>query len=165
MSWNFSNIANIWRHAPAFRVATSADAEALSALHAKSFRLGWDVAEFERLLADRLSRTLVATDGPGGAVSGFILLHGVAPEIEVLSIAVTPSHRGAGIGRQLVEKAMARLAAEGYTTMFLEVEQGNSAAIHLYERTGFHEIGRRPGYYRDAGGRPVAAIAMRRDLV
>ncbi|MBS7544445.1 ribosomal protein S18-alanine N-acetyltransferase [Ancylobacter oerskovii] len=164
MSWKITDITRAWRAPPAFRPASAADAEALAGLHAASFRIGWEAAEFERLIADRLSRALVATDGPGGRVTGFILTHGVAPEMEILSIAVARTHRGGGIGRALVEKAMARLAAEGIAALFLEVEDGNAAAQRLYEHAGFREIGRRPGYYRDAAGRPVAAIAMRRDL-
>lgn len=164
MIWNINSIAKAWRTPPHFRPAVAADAEALAALHAASFRIGWDTAEFERLLADRLSRTLVATEGPGGAVIGFLLLHGVPPEMEILSIAVARARRGSGIGRALLDKAMARLAAEGITTLFLEVEDGNTPAINLYQKTGFLEIGRRPGYYRDASGKPVAALAMRRDL-
>ncbi|MCB4767587.1 GNAT family N-acetyltransferase [Ancylobacter sp. Lp-2] len=164
MSWKITDITRAWRAPPAFRPAVAADAEALAGLHAASFRIGWEAAEFERLLADRLSRALVATDGPGGRPTGFILTHGVAPEMEILSVAVARTHRGGGIGRALVEKTMARLAAEGFATLFLEVEEGNRPALALYERAGFREIGRRPGYYRDAGGKPVAAIAMRRDL-
>lgn len=140
------------------------DAEALARLHAQSFRIGWDAAEFERLIANRLTRGLVATDGPGGAPVGFILLSGVAPEMEILSVAVDRRRRGAGLGRRLVEAAFGTLAAEGYRTVFLEVEDGNAAALKLYARTGFREIGRRPGYYRNGAGAPVAALTMRRDI-
>ncbi|MBS7539680.1 ribosomal protein S18-alanine N-acetyltransferase [Ancylobacter lacus] len=149
---------------PALRAATAEDAPALAALHAASFHLPWDTAEFERLLADRLSRGVVATDGPRGEPVGFLLARGVWPETEILSIAVAPRRRGHGIGRQLIDHAFGRLAAEGFTTVFLEVEDGNIAARTLYERTGFREIGRREGYYRTASGVPAAAIAMRRDI-
>lgn len=146
------------------RAIRAGDAEALARLHAQSFRIGWDAAEFERLIANRLTRGLVATDGPGGAPVGFILLSGVAPEMEILSVAVEGRRRGAGLGRRLVEAAFGALAAEGYRTVFLEVEDGNAAALKLYARTGFREIGRRPGYYRDRAGAPVAALTMRRDI-
>lgn len=148
----------------ALRAIRPADAEALARLHARSFRLGWDAAEFERLVANRLSRGFVATDGPGGAPVGFILLSGVAPEMEILSVAVDGRRRGAGIGRRLVDTAFGALAAEGYRTVFLEVEEGNAPALRLYARTGFREIGRRPGYYRAGDGTPVAAVTMRRDI-
>ncbi|TCK30029.1 ribosomal-protein-alanine N-acetyltransferase [Ancylobacter aquaticus] len=146
------------------RALRAGDAEALARIHAQSFRLGWDAAEFERLIANRLTRGLVATDGPGGAPVGFILLSGVTPEMEILSIAVDRRRRGSGIGLKLVQAAFGSLAAEGYRAVFLEVEDGNAPALRLYARTGFREIGRRPGYYRDSAGMPVAALTMRRDI-
>ncbi|MCS0502360.1 GNAT family N-acetyltransferase [Ancylobacter mangrovi] len=152
------------RRGVVLRPARAADAEAMARLHAASFRLGWDSAEFERLLANRLARAWVATRGPGGPVLGFILLSGVSPEIEILSIAVAPSARGHGVGRRLVEAAFGALAAEGFTAVFLEVEEGNRAALSLYARSGFREIGRREGYYRTGTGQPAAALIMRRDI-
>lgn len=152
------------RREVALRRARGGDAEALARLHAQSFRVGWDAAEFERLLANRLSRCLVATDGPSGAPLGFILLSGIAPETEILSVAVASARRGEGIARRLVEAAFGALAAEGFATVFLEVEEGNVSALHLYARTGFHEIGRRKGYYHKADGEAVAALTMRRDI-
>ncbi|HEY9212776.1 MAG TPA: ribosomal protein S18-alanine N-acetyltransferase [Ancylobacter sp.] len=146
------------------RALTSADAEQIASLHANTFRVAWDAAEFERLLAVRLSRGVAATDGPMGRVIGFILLSGVSPEMEILSIAVAPTRQGEGIARRLLERAFGQLAAEGFQTVFLEVEQGNTAALRLYARAGFREIGRRPGYYRTASGEPAAAIMMRRDI-
>ncbi|MCK0206957.1 GNAT family N-acetyltransferase [Starkeya koreensis] len=152
------------RRPVALRPARSGDAPALAVLHAAAFRIGWDAAEFDRLLANRLTRCLVAADGPGGAPIGFILLSGVVPETEILSVAVSGARRGEGIGRRLLDTAFGTLAAEGFRTVFLEVEEGNRPALRLYERAGFHEIGRRPGYYRGPAGEPVAAIAMRRDI-
>lgn len=146
------------------RRARAGDAEALARLHGQAFRVGWDAAEFERLLANRLSRCLVATDGPSGAPIGFILLSGVAPETEILSVAVASARQGEGIAQRLVEAAFGALAAEGFTTVFLEVEEGNVSALRLYARTGFREIGRRKGYYHKAGGETVAALTMRRDI-
>jgi len=152
------------RREVSFRTLASADAEQLASLHAKTFRIAWDAAEFERLLSVRLSRGVAATDGPRGRIVGFILLSGVSPEMEILSIAVLPARQGQGIARRLLERAFGQLAAEGFKTIFLEVEQGNASALRLYARTGFREIGRRPGYYRTASGEPAAALVMRRDI-
>lgn len=149
---------------PALRAATTADAAALAAVHAAAFHIAWDAAEFERLLADRLSRALVATDGTGGAPIGFILVRGVKPETEILSVAVVPRRRGRGLARRLLERLLGQLAAEGFTTVFLEVEEGNAPARRLYDRNGFAEVGRRAGYYRTASGTPATALVMRRDI-
>ena len=153
-----------WRREVSLRALNSADADQIANLHARTFRIAWDAAEFERLLSVRLSRGVAATDGPRGRIVGFILLSGVSPEMEILSIAVSPARQGQGIARRLLERAFGQLAAEGFKTIFLEVEQGNASALRLYARTGFREIGRRPGYYRTASGEPAAALVMRRDI-
>lgn len=158
----FLDFLGLGRHDASLRAAMPGDAEALARLHAGAFRIGWGAAEFERLLANRLTRALVATEGE--KLIGFIILSGVKPEIEILSVAVSKHRQGRGIGGKLIATAFGALAAEGFTTVFLEVEEGNAAARHLYARTGFSEIGRRAGYYRDKTGNPAAALIMRRDI-
>ncbi|MBB3770724.1 ribosomal-protein-alanine N-acetyltransferase [Angulomicrobium tetraedrale] len=164
MTSRLFELLGITRPDTALRTACTADADALAQIHSQSFRIGWDASEFERLLANRLSRCLVATEGPTGRILGFILLSGVSPEMEILSVAVAPSRRGEGIARRLVVAAFAELAAQGFRTVFLEVEEGNAPALRLYQHTGFQEIGRRSGYYRSAAGEPAAALVMRRDI-
>lgn len=144
---------------PAFRAAATADAADLAVLHGASFAHGWAAEEFERLLSEQAARGHVATAGGRGALLGFVLSHVVVPEAEILSIAVADAARGRGIGRELLSHHLARLAAEGVTTSFLEVEEGNAPALRLYERTGYLQAGRRKGYY---GG--TDALLLRRDF-
>ena len=59
----------------------------------------------------------------------------------------------------LAEGARTRGACDFY----LEVRPSNAAALRLYARSGFVEIGRRRGYYPAADGREDA-IVMRRTL-
>jgi [ribosomal protein S18]-alanine N-acetyltransferase len=49
-------------------------------------------------------------------------------------------------------------------TLFLEVEEGNTAALALYARQGFTEVSRRAAYYRKSDGSAANAIIMRRTL-
>jgi ribosomal-protein-alanine N-acetyltransferase len=56
------------------------------------------------------------------------------------------------------------LAALGVRSVFLEVDEGNVSALRLYRRAGFTEVGRREGYYLNAG-KPAAALVLRRNLV
>ena len=87
-----------------------------------------------------------------------------ADEAEILSIAVTASHRGRGFSRDLLLTHLGHLAGRGVRTVFLEVEENNQPARRLYERLGFTVTGRRERYYREAGGQELNALVMRRDL-
>ncbi len=56
---------------------------------------------------------------------------------------VRPEHRGKGVGRDLLNKALAS-AADLYEEVLLTVVEGNRAALDLYVSAGFEEYGREP---------------------
>ena len=144
-----------------FQEATSADAGHLAQIHGAAFRRGWGADEFERLLSDKAVRPHVARAGARGAPMGFVLSHAVAPEAEILSIAVRADRRGQGLGKALLQHHLSRLASEGITISFLEVEEMNTAALGLYRRFGYEVVGRRRGYYE---GGAADALVLRRDF-
>lgn len=134
-----------------------AEAAALLAeLHARCFEVPWSETDMAEILA--MPGTLALVAG-GDEPSGFVIVRAVADEAEVLSIGVLPPARGRGTGGALLLAACAMLprAAE----VFLEVESGNRAALALYRRLGFREVGRRHGYYRDASGTARDALVLR----
>ena len=132
-------------------------------LHATSFAHPWSAAEFETLLA----ATSAVADGAlvrGQRLIGFALSRYAAGEAEILSIAVAKSERGKGVGRALMNAHLARLAAAGAASVFLEVEPGNASALALYHRLGFERVGERKGYYRKPGAVAASALTLRCDL-
>jgi [ribosomal protein S18]-alanine N-acetyltransferase len=147
------------RREPALSEAGSRDARAMAALHGASFHRGWSDGEFEQLLFDR--NTVAHRAMVGGSLVGFILSRLVLEEAEILSVAVTSSRRGKGLARRLLDLNLRRLAGLGARTVFLEVDEGNVPARRLYQRAGFRDVGRRPGYYAAGQG----ALILRRDLV
>jgi ribosomal-protein-alanine N-acetyltransferase len=157
----FSNL--FARGEPGLSEATSRDAAAIAALHAASFRRGWSEQEVEGLLTDR--HVIAHRAMMGSTMAGFIMSRLVEDEAEILSVAVARPRRGRGLARNLLNLHLRRLAAFGARAVFLEVDEHNKAAIRLYDRAGFHEISRRPNYYPGAGGKAVAALVLRRDLV
>ena len=75
----------------------------------------------------------------------------VADEVHILNVVVDPSARRRGIAGALVRGLIAETTGKPLTLITLEVRVGNEAARRLYESVGFHEIGRRAGYYSDNG--------------
>jgi ribosomal protein S18 acetylase RimI-like enzyme len=53
----------------------------------------------------------------------------------IYSLAVAQQFRGKKVGRQLLRAMLDRLRQQGVGRIYLEVEDGNSAAISLYERS------------------------------
>lgn len=56
----------------------------------------------------------------------------------VETLYVEPEHRDQGVGSRLLERAERALAADGITTVSLEVMAENEAARRFYEDNGYH---------------------------
>src|SRR5688500_6510686 len=141
--------------------AAPRDAASLAALHTASFNRGWSEHELEQLLTDRSVITDRATSGRRNV--GFILSRRAVDEAEILSVAVARAWRGRGLARRLLDLHLRRLAGLGLRAVFLEVDEDNTPARRLSARAGFREVGRRPGYYAQSGGK--GALVLRRNLV
>ena len=98
----------------------------------------------------------------GSLPLGFSLCRPLVDEAELLLIAVRPEARGVGVGRALLTSAVADAGDRGMSEIFLEMRDGNAAALALYRAVGFVEVGRRRDYYRGTGGERFDAITMRR---
>lgn len=74
----------------------------------------------------------------GDEVVGTCALKQHAPgEYELTKMGVDPAVQGVGIGRKLIEAAIAEFERLGGKQLFLETNTRLESAIHLYERTGF----------------------------
>jgi ribosomal-protein-alanine N-acetyltransferase len=83
----------------------------------------------------------------------------VTDEGEIANLAVDPARWGGGVGKILLDAALAEGARRGAESVYLEVRESNARARRLYASRGFEEVGRRKGYYR----RPAEdAIVLRR---
>jgi len=61
-------------------------------------------------------------------------------EFEVCKMAVDPEVRGQGIGRRLLEYAVAQARGLGARRLYLESSTRLGPAVHLYERLGFRHL-------------------------
>jgi [ribosomal protein S18]-alanine N-acetyltransferase len=133
----------------------------LVSLHAAAFTNPppWSEGAFASLLADPAVTLLATPDA-----RAFLIGRRVADEAEILTLATHPEARRRGLARALVVQFLEAARAGGATRVHLEVAEDNAAARALYAACGFGETGRRPAYYRDAAGRPVAALLLSRPL-
>ena len=92
-------------------------------------------------------------------VIGFCILQPVLDEANLLLMAIHPSQQGQGLGYQLLQASIAQLK-NNPIQIFLEVRESNLAAIHLYEKIGFHQIDLRKNYYPNLDGSKEHAIIM-----
>mgnify|MGYP003324646594 FL=1 len=83
-------------------------------------------------------------------VVGFAIYSPIVPESHLLNIAITPSHQGRGLGRQLLQKVILQNKILGVKSLSLEVRVSNNSAISLYESEGFLKDAIRPNYYSGA---------------
>jgi ribosomal-protein-alanine N-acetyltransferase len=133
-----------------------ADLDSIIALESASAAAShWSRAEYLRCLEDSekaMPERVCLTAELEGAVVGFVVLRLLklpdSVEAELESILVAPSHRGRGIGAELMAAAFQAVRLHGARHIDLEVRASNRTAIRLYERFGMVGIGRRPGYYR-----------------
>jgi ribosomal-protein-alanine N-acetyltransferase len=138
------------------RRARAGDVARVAEIEATAFSDPWSRASFASLVDD--PGVLFAVAEADGEVVGYSVVWAAAEEAELANVAVTPEVRGTGVGRQLLDAAMAAARRHGGEVMFLEVRESNAAARRLYATSGFTQVGRRRRYYR----RPVEdALVLR----
>lgn len=99
-----------------------------------------------------LGRVLVARDGP--AVIGHLQLvaAGGAGTAEVKSIAVREDRQGTGVGRMLLERAMAACREAGGSVLVVATAAADVGVLRFYQRLGFRLLRvERDAFTPDAG--------------
>ena len=129
------------------RLMEKADIPQLAELEKLCFSDPWSVSAFEYELNNPLSLWLVAAEGD--TVAGYVGSQTVIDESDMMNIAVHPDFRRQGIAENLIESLIIMLNTRQSKSLTLEVRVSNTPAIILYEKMGFIQVGRRPGYYRN----------------
>jgi ribosomal-protein-alanine N-acetyltransferase len=115
-----------------------------------SFSTPWTEGMFRSQLRFR-DRVINIVLLEGEAIAGYAAAWAAPDEIHLLSIAVAPERRRAGLGEQILRTVLERGKERGAVRVILEVREGNEAAKSFYRRFGFSEIGKRRMYYSDTG--------------
>lgn len=77
----------------------------------------------------------------------------------IQNVGVVPGHRGLGLGRSLVERALAGFRMQGLRRVGLEVTVDNARAVRLYQRMGFRRTRTVYKVVETAGAEPALATS------
>ena len=104
-------------------------------------------AGFRRFLISAKSTLIVAE--MSGQLVGYVLVlyrsnSGLA---RMYSIGVAAHFRRRGLARNLLRSAEKAAVTQSRVAMRLEVREDDPGAIALYKTSGYHVVGRAPGYY------------------
>lgn len=135
-------------------ITENPDVATLVKLHAASFPIGWKENDFNSMFGVSGTVALVADQG-------FAVLRLIGGEAEILTFAVTPEARRKGLGNAITGAMKEWLRANKAESVFLEVREGNLAALSMYAKAGFTRISERKAYYSNPDGSRESAIVMR----
>ena len=119
----------------------------------------WSENSIASELGNRLSVWLVALDED--KVVGYVGSQTVIDETDMMNIAVHPDYRNRGVATELIMELTQQLKKRGSRGLMLEVRESNSAAISLYKKHGFVQVGCRRNYYRNPREN---ALILRKEL-
>jgi GNAT superfamily N-acetyltransferase len=148
---------------------TTAQTRALAGRDASGVQIEWYTGDRERLrglfaLAEdspqrleahlREGRVLVAEDD-GQIVAYLQLVRGARKDgAEFQSLAVAEHRQGEGIGRALIERAIAECRGEGVRTLLVATGAADIGNLRFYQRLGFRMLRVERDAFTPAGGYP-----------
>ncbi len=117
----------------------------IAALEKVCFSAPWSENAIGSELHNPLSVWFVAMDEE--VFAGYVGAQAVMGEADMMNLAVEPDYRRQGVAEGLVKSLIGCLKEQQVYSLALEVRASNEAAIALYGKLGFVQVGRRPGYY------------------
>lgn len=138
--------------------------EKLTAIHAEAFAGYWNPNDFNDFFSVPGTRAVLAEGARGEGPAGMVVLRVAGGQADIITIAIRRAWRRQGLGRSLMRMAVEMAREQGADVMFLDVEDGNTAALALYEGLGFTRLSRRRLYYRQKDGSYTDALVMTRKL-
>lgn len=127
------------------RPMTEADTYEVSEIEKKIFSLPWSQKSFADACANEDNIYLVCICG--GKIAGYCGAWTVLGEGNITNMAVSLDFRRMGIAKSLMEAVEQYGTDKKIESYFLEVRKSNGAAISLYTKMGYKDIGARKNFY------------------
>lgn len=143
---------------PSIRKMTLEDVSAVHDINAAVAIGAWSEKLFADCIAVGYECWVLVEDTQ---VIGFGVMNYAANEAHILSISINQAYQRQGLGQKMLWHLLALAKGNNATEIFLEVRASNLAAIKLYKKNNFIEIGVRKDYYPAEDGHPSEdAITM-----
>ncbi|HWP56295.1 MAG TPA: ribosomal protein S18-alanine N-acetyltransferase [Candidatus Acidoferrales bacterium] len=126
-----------------------ADLDEVMRIEKSSFPTPWSTRFFVEELRAPCAQSFVACRN--GRIVGYILYWVLPGALDIHNVAVDRDYRRQGVGRSLLNAAIAEAKERGLQRVTLEVRRSNQIAQSLYYKLGFVVQGVRAGYYSDNG--------------
>lgn len=121
------------------------DLEQVEAIEKSVFSVPWSFNSIKEAMEMPDNIYIVCEED--GCIAGYCGMWTVLGEGNIVSVAVGEKYRRRGIAKEMMEDLISRGLQKNVNVFFLEVRQSNEAAKHLYEISGFRNIGVRKNFY------------------
>lgn len=129
------------------REMTIEDIRAVAEIEKSIFSNPWSEKSFQDALASKDNIYLVEMSE--GKVTGYCGIWTSYDTADLCNMAVSVEHRRKGTAQKLLQEAIVLTGQRNVERILLEVRESNKAAIALYQKNDFREIGVRKGYYNN----------------
>jgi ribosomal-protein-alanine N-acetyltransferase len=131
------------------------DLEAIMEIESRAYRFPWTAGIFRDCL--RVGYCCWCYER-NDRIEGYGVMSVAAGESHILNLTVRPESQRQGIGEKLMRHFLQLARRHNADVVMLEVRPSNTAAVRLYGKMGFNEIGVRRNYYPATGGREDALL-------
>lgn len=125
-----------------FRKMESTDLEEVYSIESEVFPDPW-LREFFVSEMEHDAYVLVKSE----LIAGFLCAWQVLDECTITNVAVKPSYQRQGLGEVIFAELFKLMLQRDVHYYYLEVRASNQAALRLYIKLGFSQIGLRKSYY------------------
>lgn len=142
------------------RLAKESDVTVLVQLDKEVNLTAWSKQEYLECLKNKNQAIYIAI--ASGKIIACVVYSKVLEEAEILQFWVSKDSQGRGAGKQILGQLLCELSHKyRVERVFLEVRDGNIAAIKVYQSLGFIEVARRGGYYKVDGWQFDALVMLK----
>ena len=148
---------SIWRRSIGW-IRKEEDPTSLAELDKSCFKRAWREDSFSKLMDYPWFRAWTWHAEATSKALAFLVIEDQSDLFSILRVGVMPEYQRQGIGREMMDFLIQLARNEQVPKILLEVQEFNLAAQHLYFASGFCQIHRKKGYYRDPPGNALVLI-------